>query len=44
MTRIAIVDDNTAICSFLEDILVKSGEKYNIEKVWGDCNFIEVEE
>ncbi len=31
MTRIAIVDDNTAICSFLEDILVKSGEKYNVE-------------
>lgn len=30
MLRIAIVDDNTAICSFIEDILTKSREKYNI--------------
>lgn len=31
MIRIAIVDDNTAICSFIEDILTESAEKYNIE-------------
>lgn len=31
MTRIAIVDDNTAICSFIEDILTESAGKYNIE-------------
>lgn len=31
MIRIAIIDDNTVICSFLEDMLVKFGEKYNVE-------------